>query len=81
MQDSLRAIYRNGAFVPIVPCSLPEETEVEVHVQNTPHIIPPRVSDPDERARIRREFIARMRTNPIPVTAPRFTREELHERN
>lgn len=81
MHDCLRAVYRNGAFVPVVPCSLPEETEVEIVVQDTPRIISPRVTDPEERARIRREVVANMRGNPIPVNARRFTSEELHERS
>jgi predicted DNA-binding antitoxin AbrB/MazE fold protein len=80
MQDTVRAVYRNGAFVPVVPCNLPEETEVEVVVQGASGILPPLVTDPAERARIRKELIARMQTNPIPANAPRFTREELHER-
>ena len=80
MQDVFRAVYRNGTLVPVVPCHLPEETEVEVVVHDNPLIIPPRVTDPAERARIRREVVASMRSNPIPEDAPRFTREELHER-
>jgi predicted DNA-binding antitoxin AbrB/MazE fold protein len=80
MQETVRAIYRNGAFVPIVPCNLPNETEVEVVVQHEPRIIPPQVTDPKEQARIRTEVIARMRNNPIPANAPKFTREDLHER-
>ena len=80
MQDILRAVFRNGAFVPVVPCHLPEETEVEIVVQDQRRVIPPRVTDPDERAKIRREVVASMRSNPIPENAPRFTRDELHER-
>lgn len=81
MQDNLRAIYRDGVFVPVVPCSLPEETEVQIVIRDTPRIIAPHVTGPEERARIRREVVASMRSNPIPEDAPaRFTREELHER-
>ncbi len=80
MQDTLRAIYRNGAFVPVVPCNLPEETEVEVVVREEFHLLPPLESDPKERERIKRDLIERMQSNPIPANAPRFTREELHER-
>ena len=80
MQDVLRAVYRNGAFVPVVPCHLPEETEVDVVIHDKPRIIPPEVTDSDERARIRKEVVASMRRNPIPQHAPRFTRDELHER-
>jgi predicted DNA-binding antitoxin AbrB/MazE fold protein len=80
MQETFRAVYRDGAFVPIVPCDLPEETEVQVVVQNAYGVTPPLETDPEERARIRKELIARMHRNPIPANAPQFTREELHER-
>jgi predicted DNA-binding antitoxin AbrB/MazE fold protein len=80
MQEIFRAVYRDGAFVPIVPCDLPEETEVKVVVQDARGVMPPQVTDPEERARIRKEVVARMQRNPIPANAPRFTREELHER-
>jgi predicted DNA-binding antitoxin AbrB/MazE fold protein len=76
----LKAIYRNGAFIPQAPCDLPEESEVEltVHASN---VIPPRVTDPEERKRLLEQLVERMRANPIPADAPRrFTREELHER-
>jgi hypothetical protein len=46
----------------------------------TPRVIPPAVTDPEERKRIMSEIVENMRNNPIPADAPRFTREELHER-
>ena len=80
MAQSLKAIYRNGAFIPQTPCDLPEGAEVELTV-HAAHTIPPVVTDPAERARIMEELIQNMRNNPIPADAPRrFTREELHER-
>ena len=76
----LKAIFRNGAFVPQAPCDLPEETEVELTVRES-GVTPPRVTDPEERKRIMEELVQNMRANPIPAEAPRrFTREELHER-
>jgi predicted DNA-binding antitoxin AbrB/MazE fold protein len=76
----LKAIYRNGAFIPQAPCDLPEESEVELTV-HPPNVIPPRVTDPEERKRLLEQLVERMRANPIPADAPRrFTREELHER-
>jgi hypothetical protein len=45
-----------------------------------PRVIPPAVTDPEERKRILKRMVERMRANPIPADAPRFTREELHER-
>ena len=79
METIVKAVFRNGVFVPTSACDVPENTEVAVLVQG-PTIIPPSVTDPEERSRIRREVVERMRKNPISVDAPQFTREQLHER-
>ena len=79
MSQRLRAIYRDGAFVPQTPCDLPEDAEVELIVQG-PHLLPPKVKDVAARAEILKQIVERMRQNPIPAGAPRFTRDELHER-
>jgi len=79
MNSVVTAVYRNGVFVPTTACDIPENTEVRVIVQGST-IIPPVVTDPAERARIRREVLELMKQNPIPADAPRFTREQLHER-
>ena len=79
MSQRLRAIYQNGVFIPQEPCNLPENSEVELVIEH-PHIIPPTVTDPEGRKRILKRMVERMRANPIPANAPRFTREELHER-
>lgn len=42
--------------------------------------IPPEITAPAERAQAIEELVERMQANPIPPGAPRFTREELHER-
>jgi predicted DNA-binding antitoxin AbrB/MazE fold protein len=79
MSQTLKAIYRDGAFIPQTPCDLPDGAEVELTVH--PYVIPPKVTDPEERKRIMDELIQNMKSNPIPADAPRrFTREELHER-
>ncbi len=80
MSQRLKAIYQNGAFIPRVPCDLPENSEVELIIES-PALIQPTVTDTEERKRILRELIQNMRDNPIPANAPRFTREELHERS
>ena len=80
MVQRLKAVYQNGAFIPQTPCDLPENSEVELIIE-VPGILPPTVTDPEERKRILEELIQNMRDNPIPANAPaRFTREELHER-
>jgi predicted DNA-binding antitoxin AbrB/MazE fold protein len=79
MSQRLKAIYREGAFVPQMPCDLPEGAEVELTIHEA-STLPPKVTDPEERKRIMSELIQNMLDNPIPADAPRFTREELHER-
>ena len=39
------------------------------------------VTNAAERSRLLAALLERMRANPIPANAPRFTREELHERD
>jgi predicted DNA-binding antitoxin AbrB/MazE fold protein len=80
MSRRLKAIYREGVFIPQAPCDLPEDSEVELIIEE-PRVIPPVVTDPEERKRVLKRMVERMRANPIPVNAPRFTREELHERH
>ena len=79
MNATLKAVYRNGVFVPETTCTLPENSQVELIVQG-PIVVPPSIADPQERAQIRKRVLERMRRNPIPAVAPRFTREQLHER-
>lgn len=79
MAQRLKAIYQNGVFVPQTPCVLPEDSEVELTIHD-PYTIPPKITDPAERARILKEVVRSMKDNPLPEGTPRFTREELHER-
>ena len=79
MIDRIRAVYRDGAFRPAIPCDYPENHEVELLVQE-PTVRDPSVSDSDERIRILRQITERMQKNPIPAGAPRFSRDEIHER-
>jgi hypothetical protein len=39
------------------------------------------ITDPEERAKRMKALVERMQRNPIPANAPRFTRDELHERD
>jgi len=79
MEAAVRVVFRNGVFVPTTTCDLPENTEAQVFVPG-PTIVPASVKDPAERARIRREVVERMQKSPLSADAPRFTREQLHER-
>jgi len=103
METSVKAVYRNGVFVPSTECDFPENTEVEVsrrrprlvpaevtdpeeksrilrEIGQGPLVIPPEIADPEEQERHMKEVVARMQQNPVPLSAPRFTREEMHER-
>ena len=74
-----KAIYRGGAFVPETRCDLPEESEVDLLVQG-PFVTAPSITDPEQRTRVLQQITERMKRNPIPAEAPRFSRDELHER-
>ena len=75
---TVKAIYREGSFVPKEPVEMPEGAEVELTI-GRPGVIPPEVTDPEERQRILNELADDMRRNPWPFTR-RFARDELHER-
>jgi len=79
MSQTIKAVYHNGAFIPQEPCDLPEGVQVDVVISD-PYTIPPRITDPEERERMMAELLRRMHENPISENAPRFTRDELHER-
>lgn len=79
MPQVLRAIYHNGAFVVQTEFNLPEGTEVELLVQPLQVMSPP-ISDPETKRELLKSLVERMQQNPIPVNAPQFTREILHER-
>ena len=79
MAQSLKAIYRNGAFIPQTPCDLPDGAEVELTVR-TSNVEPPGEPDPEERKRILARMVERMKANPLAPDAPHLTREEMHER-
>ena len=79
MNYRVRAVYDHGAFVPKSPCDLPEKTEVDLFVQ-LPSLLPAEIRDPAERAEVLKRVVQRMRLHPVPADAPRFSRDELHER-
>jgi predicted DNA-binding antitoxin AbrB/MazE fold protein len=76
---TVKAIYRDGSFVPEAPIDMPEGAEVELTISG-PTILPPEITDPEERRRRLQELVDDMANRPWPEGAPRFTREELHER-
>ncbi len=79
MPQTLKAIYCNGTFILQTSCNLPEGAEVELLIQS-PQVVSPPISDPATKQRFLKELIERMQQNPIPLNAPRLTREMLYER-
>jgi hypothetical protein len=82
MSVRLKAIYRDGAFVPVPNgerLNVPENTEVEITVHD-PYILPPTATSDEERERALRELIESWQQHPLTGDAPRLTRDELHER-
>jgi predicted DNA-binding antitoxin AbrB/MazE fold protein len=79
MPQALKAIYRNGAFILQTAFDLPEGTEVELFIQ-PPQVVSPPISDLETKQQFLKSLIERMQQNPIPLNAPQFTREMLHER-
>lgn len=78
-QQALKAIYRNGTFILQSAFELPEETEVELLIQS-PHVVSPLLSGVEVKKQFLKSLVERMQQNPIPLNAPRFTRDMLHER-
>lgn len=79
MPQTLKAIYRNGAFILQTAFELPEGTEVELLIQS-PQVVSPPISDLETKQRFLKLLVERMQQNQIPLGAPRFTREMLYER-
>ena len=74
----IRAIFRDGKFVPEQPCVIPNNAQVELTVTSRSDQHP---IDPAARAQEMADIVAAMMNNPLPADAPRFTRDELHERS
>lgn len=79
MSQALKAIYRNGTFILQTAFELPEGTEVELLIQS-PQVVAPPIVDIETKQQFLKSLIERMQQNLIPMNAPRFTRDMLHER-
>jgi hypothetical protein len=76
---TVKATFRGGSFVPESPVDMPEGAQVELTISG-PRVLPPEISDPEERQRRLRELVEDMANHPWPENAPRLTRADLHER-
>ncbi|MGH9967325.1 MAG: hypothetical protein ACREBG_05765 [Pyrinomonadaceae bacterium] len=82
MSLRLKAIYKDGAFVPISngeKLNVSENAEVEISVHD-PYVVPATATSDEERERAIRELFASWDAHPLRADAPRLTRDELHER-
>ncbi|NEQ32587.1 MAG: antitoxin family protein [Leptolyngbya sp. SIO4C5] len=78
MAQALKAVYRNGTFVLQTAVELPEGTEVELLVRPA-SMAAPSIADAAAKRQFLAALVQRMQQNPIPVNAPRLTRDSLHE--
>jgi len=82
MSLRLKAIYKDGAFVPISngdKLKVSENAEVEITVHD-PYVVPATATSDEERQRALRELMESWQQHPLRGDAPRLTRDELHER-
>jgi len=82
MSVKLRAIYKDGAFVPLPSgekLDVKENAEVELTVYD-PYIVPAKARSQEERERAVRALIESWEKHPLKGNPPRLTRDELHER-
>ena len=82
MSLRLKAIYKDGAFVPIPngeKLNVSENAEVEITVHD-PYVVSATATSAEERKRALRELMESWEQHPLKGDAPRLTRDELHER-
>ncbi len=82
MSVRLKAIYRNGAFVPVPngeKLNVSENAEVEITVHD-PYVLPATARSDEERERALRELMDSWQEHPLTGDPPRLTRDQLHER-
>ncbi len=75
----IRAVFKDGKFVPRENCELPEAAEVELVIEPS-NTFSPVVADPVQRQKILGELVQRMMSQPLAQNAPKLSRDELHER-
>jgi hypothetical protein len=82
MSVRLKAIYRDGAFIPIPngeKLNVSENTLVEITLHD-PYVVSPMATNDEERKRALRELFASWDAYPLRSDAPRLNRDEMHER-
>lgn len=80
MSLRLKAIYKDGAFVPVSngeKLNVSENAEVEITIHD-PYVMS--ATSDEERERALRELFASWDAHPLRADAPRLTRDQMHER-
>lgn len=70
----IRAVYRDGHFIPHAPCPLPDDTEVKLLIEENGKI------DGDAKCVLMEQLVKRIAVNPVPGEAPRLRRDDLYDR-
>ena len=73
------AVYRDGVFVPDAELELANDTPAEILIEDAA-LKGVKTLNSEQRAQLRLEAVATMRQQRLSREAPRFTREELHDR-
>ncbi len=60
MMHKLKAIYRDGTFIPQVNCALPNDTEVELAIYQSRELHPD-IIDPEARKEVLNSLLKRMK--------------------
>ena len=79
--ELMNAVFEHGSFRPESPVELPEGTRVRIAVESIQTAPPPRILSIEERRRIRQRVVERMLRNPLPPNAPRFSRNDMYDRD
>ena len=79
MTQRRKAIYRDGILELRRPCDLPPGAEVDVLIVSEA-AAPPEEPDPSRRRQLAADLVQRMVTQSLLPSAPRLTRDQLHDR-
>ena len=77
--EPIRALFKDGVFIPQGHVGLADGSDVELTVRSSKRQSPS-ITDPDERQEVLDRLLERMDRHPLPVPASSLTRESLHER-
>lgn len=73
------AIYHDGVFIPEIAVAIANESAVEVLIEDSCLIGSVSLTDAD-RAKLRKAAVETMKQRRLTPDAPRFSRDELHDR-